>query len=290
MPGRSDTTAPPLLDRQQTDLLEALPPVVTGVDVDDVFEGWQRSFLRTKEPTRRGGGGHGSVGFSGNKAQEGGTAAEDPRDDGRDVLAGVGLSSAQNAAAAEGVVETRLPAVAAELEGGLSNEILPTHSSVEEEAIAARRAVAAAGSTIGVGMEEIRSDGGLEAPAAAEPPKAEESAATAAEAKAAAEAEAEAAAEAAEVADTSPGYLQAYALPSGVGLTRLCRRGVILLTRSPACPDLVAWQTHPAEQRTYDQMEPLLARANMTHKDLHPSLVGFPQRSLTQRLARHFFR
>ena len=263
MPGRSDTTALPLLDRQQTNLLEALPPVVTGVDVDDVFEGWQRSSLQTKDPTRRGMGEHDSVGYPGNNDQERGTAADHPRDGGGpDVMAEVGLPSAHNAVAAEGVVETRLPAVTGELDGGLSDEIPLTHSSVEEEGITARRAAAAAAAetTIGVEMESIRSDGALDTPAAAKPQKAEDGGAAAA---------------AEDAAYAAPGHLEAYTLPSGVGLTRLCRRGVILLTRSPACPDLVAWQTHPAEQRTYDQMEPLLTRANMTHKDLHPALVGF---------------
>ncbi|CAM9133477.1 unnamed protein product, partial [Hapterophycus canaliculatus] len=51
---------------------------------------------------------------------------------------------------------------------------------------------------------------------------------------------------------------------------RLCRRAVILLTRSPTCPDLVGWQPGAVEQRMYDQMEPLLARAHMSHRDLHP--------------------
>ena len=62
-------------------------------------------------------------------------------------------------------------------------------------------------------------------------------------------------------------------LPS-VGLNRLCRRAVVLLTRSPACPDLVECQTEPANQRTYDQMGPLLARAHMSFRDLHPESVG----------------
>lgn len=61
-------------------------------------------------------------------------------------------------------------------------------------------------------------------------------------------------------------------MPS-VRLTRLCRRAVILLTRSPACPDLVERQTEPANQRTYDQMGPLLARAHMSFRDLHPDMV-----------------
>eukprot|EP00752_Nemacystus_decipiens_P002990 g2774.t1 len=262
MPGHSDTTAPPLLDRQQTDLLEAIPPVVTGVDVDGVFEGWQRSSLRMKDPAIRREGGQDTVGNPRNSDQEGGTAVEDLRDVGdRDVLAGVDLNAARNASAAEGVVETHLPAVTADLDGGASIDTPPTHSSVEEENTAARRtavgaAVGAAGSTTGEGMEDVRSDGGLETPVTIEPPRAKDGSAAAV----------------AEAVDTAPGCPEAYTPLRGVGLTRLCRRGVILLTRSPACPDLVAWQTHPAEQRTYDQMEPLLVRANMTHKDLHPSL------------------
>lgn len=62
-------------------------------------------------------------------------------------------------------------------------------------------------------------------------------------------------------------------LPS-VRLNRLCRRAVVLLTRSPACPDLVEFQTEPANRRTYDQMAPLLARAHMSFRDLHPESVG----------------
>lgn len=260
MPGHSDTTAPPLLDRQQTDLLEALPPVVTGVDVDNVFEGWQRSSLLVKGPTRRGEGEPNSVGSPGSTDQGGGDAVEDPLDGSRNVLANVDLSSGYNAAAVEVVVETRLPSVAVDLDGVSSTEILPACSSAEEGDTTARPA-ATAGSTFGVGMGEIRSDGGSEIPTTTTGlPRTEEGAA--------------AAGEEAEAGDTAPGYLEAYAPPSGVGLTRLCRRAVILLTRSPACPDLVAWQTHPAEKRTYDQMEPLLARANMTHKDLYPRLVG----------------
>lgn len=143
MPGRANTTAPPLLDRQQRDLLEALPPIVTGVDVDPIFESWEASSGRARDSN-----------------QEGGAA------------------------------------------GGAN-------------------------------------DAGA----------------------------------------TDPGHLEAYVPPRGVGLTRLCRRAVILFTRSPACPELVAWQTSPMEQRTYDQMEPLLARAKLSHDDLHPtSVVGFPHR------------
>ncbi|CAM9627040.1 unnamed protein product, partial [Ectocarpus sp. 12 AP-2014] len=52
-------------------------------------------------------------------------------------------------------------------------------------------------------------------------------------------------------------------------------RAVILFTRSPACPELVAWQTSPMDQRAYDQMEPLLARAKLSHDDLHPTSVSF---------------
>lgn len=61
--------------------------------------------------------------------------------------------------------------------------------------------------------------------------------------------------------------------PASAGMARLCRRAVVLLTRSPSCPDLVERQNGPANQRTYDQMEPLLARANMSYKDLHPEPV-----------------
>lgn len=60
-------------------------------------------------------------------------------------------------------------------------------------------------------------------------------------------------------------------LSEGVGLARLCRKVVILLTRSPACPDLVERQIGAADQRTYDQMEPLLAKAGMSYRDLHPA-------------------
>lgn len=60
-------------------------------------------------------------------------------------------------------------------------------------------------------------------------------------------------------------------LREGVGLMRLCRKAVILLTRSPACPDLVERQTGSADQRTYDQIEPLLAKAGMSYRDLHPA-------------------
>lgn len=60
-------------------------------------------------------------------------------------------------------------------------------------------------------------------------------------------------------------------LRRGVGAARLCRRAVILLTRSPACPDLVKRQTGSADQKTYDQMEPLLEKAGMSYKDLHPT-------------------
>lgn len=262
MPGHSDTTAPPLLDRQQTDLLEALPPVVTGVDVDNVFEGWQESSFQMKDAVRRREGVRKSTGCTGDNDHKGGGAAEDPVDGGRDVLARVDLSPAHNTAAGAAVVETRVPAVGAHLDGGSSNENLCTYSSVEEEDPAAGRAAAAAArSTVGVDAEENCSDGGLKMQAATGLPKAEEGAAAAA----------------AEAGNTTPGYLDAYVPPSGVGLTRLCRRAVILLTRSPACPDLVAWQIHPAEQRTYDQMEPLLARANMSHRDLHPRPVGLPQ-------------
>ncbi|CAM9159192.1 unnamed protein product [Ectocarpus sp. 13 AM-2016] len=52
-------------------------------------------------------------------------------------------------------------------------------------------------------------------------------------------------------------------------------RAVILFTRSPACPELVAWQTSPMDQRAYDQMEPLLARAKLSHDDLHPTSMSF---------------
>lgn len=62
-----------------------------------------------------------------------------------------------------------------------------------------------------------------------------------------------------------------------VGLTRLCRRAVILLTRSPSCPDLVKRQTGPAKQRMYDVMAPLLEVANMGYNDLHPKAVGYPR-------------
>lgn len=268
MPGHCDTTAPPLLDRQQTDLLEAIPPVVTGVDVDNVFEGWQQSSFLLKDATRRGEGGHNSVGFPGNNDQDGSNAAEDPLGGGRDVLARVDLSSARNTAASTAVVETRVPSVSADLDGGMSNENSRTYASVEEGEITARRAASAAGSMLGASREGICADSGLlEMPAAIGLPKAEAGPAAAA----------------VEAGASTPGYLDEYVPPAGVGLTRLCRRAVILLTRSPACPDLVAWQTHPAEQRTYDQMEPLLARANMTHKDLHPRLVG-SQSALTQRL------
>lgn len=253
MPGHSDTTASPLLDRQQTDLLGALPPVVTGVDIDSVFDGWQRSSLLMKGPTasRTGEGGHNSIGRPGYNDREAG----DPLDgsSSRDALAGVDLSSVQNAPAVEAIVETRLPSVSIDLDGG---------TRTADDATAA-------GSTLGVGMEEIRSHGHIEMPAASGLPKVEGGE--------------DAAAEAAEAKATTPGYLEAYVPPSGVGLTRLCRRAVILLTRSPACPDLVALQPHPAEQRTYDQMEPLLSRANMTHKDLHPRLVGFPDHAVTPR-------
>lgn len=250
------------MDRQQTDLLEAIPPVVTSVDVDNVFQGWQRSSLLRKNPKRRREGVQDSVGSprSNNNDQEGGTAAGDPLDGARDVLARVDLSSAHNAAAVEAILETRLPAVTVGPDGSLSNENQPSCSCVEAENTTAGLAAAAAGSASGAGMEEIPSDDDLGMPAATELPKAEAQAG---------------AAMAAAAEDTTLGYLEAYA-PSGVGLMRLCQRAVILLTRSPACPDLVAWQTHPAEQRMYDQMEPLLARANMAHKDLHPALVGFP--------------
>lgn len=66
--------------------------------------------------------------------------------------------------------------------------------------------------------------------------------------------------------------------PPGVGLTRLCRRAVILLTRSPTCPDLVKRQTGPAIQKTYDQMEPLLVKANISYGDLYPVSVSFETR------------
>lgn len=146
MPGRANTMAPPMLDRQQRDLLEALPPIITGVDVDHAFESWEASS------------GH----------------ARDSKQEG-------------------------------EAAGGAD-----------------------------------------------------------------------------EAGATGPGYLEAYVPPRGVGLTRLCRRAVILFTRSPACPELVAWQTSPMDQRAYDQMEPLLARAKLSHDDLHPtSVVGFRSRSFS---------
>lgn len=65
-----------------------------------------------------------------------------------------------------------------------------------------------------------------------------------------------------------------------VSLTRLCRRAVILLTRSPTCPDLVGRQTGVADQRTYDQMEPLLEKAGMSYKDLHPGTMQVPRRTI----------
>lgn len=246
------------MNRQQTDLLEALPPVVTGVDVDNAFESWQRSSLLRKGSTRSGEGGHNSsIGCLGNSDQEGGWyAAEDTPDGDRDALAG----SAQITAAAEPVLEARVPAVTVDLEGGMSNENVETLSSGEEKDATAFGQAAAPLSTLGVGTEETHSDGALEMPTAARLPNVEDGGAT----------------EAMDAGGTI-GSLEAYEPPSGVGLARLCRRAVILLTRSPNCPDLVAWQAHPAEQRTYEQMEPLLARANMTHKDLHPTLVGCPQ-------------
>eukprot|EP00903_Cladosiphon_okamuranus_P007612 g7381.t1 len=264
-PGHSDTTAPPLLDQQHTDLLEALPPVVTGVGVDNVLEGWERSSLLRKSPTGRGEGGHDSVGGVGssNNGQEEGPAAGDQLGGARDVLPRADLTSAHHAEAPEAVVEARLPVVTVDPDGSLSKENPSACSSVEAENTTAGRALAATWMTSRVGMEEIRSDGGSWMPAATELPTTEaEAGAAMAETATGATAE----------AGTTPSYLEAYAPASGVGLTRLCRRAVVLLTRSPACPDLVAWQTHPAEQRTYDQLEPLLARAHMTHKDLHPTL------------------
>lgn len=57
--------------------------------------------------------------------------------------------------------------------------------------------------------------------------------------------------------------------PTSVGLLHLCRRAVILLTRSPTCPNLVERQTGTTNHRLYEQMAPLLARANMSYEDLH---------------------
>lgn len=53
-----------------------------------------------------------------------------------------------------------------------------------------------------------------------------------------------------------------------IGLMHLCRRAVILLTRSPTCPNLVERQTGSTNLRLYEQMAPLLARANMSYEDL----------------------
>lgn len=191
MPGEVDTTARPLLNRQQTDLLEALPPVVTGVDFHNTFELWEISSRNAKVLTRRGEREEATpAGFAASKDEEMGNAAGDSVDRDRNVETPRGeLGSIPNTAAA---------AAAPAVEESCELSVNPDQ-----------------------------------------------------------------------------GYLEAFMQPLGIGLMRLCRRAVILLTRSPACPDLVAWQTDPAKQRTYDQMEPLFARANMTYRDLHPRSVGF---------------
>jgi hypothetical protein len=51
----------------------------------------------------------------------------------------------------------------------------------------------------------------------------------------------------------------------------LCRHTVILLSRSPNCPPLIAKHASPLLQKQYELMKPLLLKAGMSHSDLSVS-------------------
>jgi hypothetical protein len=51
----------------------------------------------------------------------------------------------------------------------------------------------------------------------------------------------------------------------------LCRHTVILLSRSPNCPPLIAKHSSPLLQKQYELMKPLLLKAGMSHNDLSVS-------------------
>ena len=278
MPGHANTAAPPLLDQHQTDLIDAIPPVVTGVDVDNAFERWEL-LSRKRKASEQGGGRVGQLGGHPVIDRGGGNAAEDLLDCRRDILTRgdfVSLPGAAAAAAAAGE-DSRVPTAGSSLDGTLLDEKLRTSSSLEENT----RRTTSEGLTSGVNWANNISDDGANRTTAAD------SNATAAAVPSTASAGLLKSPEGASAiigGAATPDYLEAYAPPLGTGLTRLCRRAVILLTRSPACPDLVASQKHPAEQRIYDQMGPLLARANMAYGDLHPSVSTSSQGLHIQRL------
>lgn len=258
MPGHANTDAPPLLDRHQADLLDAVPPVVTGVDVDNAFERWEHLSRKWKASTQ-GGSGVGKHGGNPVISQGGGNAAKEFIDSCEILTRGDHVSIPH---ATTVHVDSRAPLATISLDGALLDSNVRPCSSEEENGGATRR-IASEELASGVGWESTV-DGGARSPAI-------DAVASTTAAGAASDGLLKS-----EGGVVEPDYLEAYAPPLGIGLTRLCRRAVILLTRSPACPDLMAGQTNPAEQRIYHQMEPLLARANMTYEDLHPpvSTIG----------------
>jgi Leucine rich repeat len=73
------------------------------------------------------------------------------------------------------------------------------------------------------------------------------------------------------VANTSVVVTDADNTDESRGWQLLCRHTVILLSRSPNCPPLVAKHSSPLLQKQYELMKPLLLKAGMSHSDLSVS-------------------
>lgn len=242
--GCADTTAPLLLDSLEMDLLDAIPSVVTGVE--DAVDIWGTS-----------------------RTSLGRDNTNEPRaSSGRVVgVAGAGALSERSIGIGEGEGDGE------GCDSEMSIDLGSVSAPAEEPRLSSRSDLDDLSA-----KENCRSQegGGLAWAAAAGVPATEASPD----------------ARGAQTPERARGVgggggsvdddLEAHTPLPSLRLNRLCRRAVVLLTRSPACPDLVEFQTEPANRRTYDQMAPLLARAHMSFRDLHPESVGDLSRSVTR--------
>lgn len=261
-PGRTNTTVPPLLDKAQSDLLAALPPVVTGIG--NAFEDWEETqwakehnkattmvkdedvHAAAKPSTP--GGKFVCVPFTSEVPDDASISTanenETGSERGSEQTLSVNLESNECIGNAVLIDDERPPLVLPLSEDVAGTEPCNEAERMRDEAdmresVASPQMVPGLLSTRSPATEEV------EAPH-----------------------------ETSEV-DPEGGRLTIHQgrLGVGVGQMRLCRRAVIILTRSPACPDLVERQTGSADQQMYDQMEPLLAKAEMSYRDLHPGTI-----------------
>lgn len=258
-PGCTNTTVPPLLNKGQSDLLAALPPIVTGIG--NAFEDWEKTQWATEHNKATAVMKDEDVYIAAKPSTPPGNFVRAPSTSEVPDDASIGAVNRDETGSERGSKHTR----SVHLEG---NECTGNTVLFDEEGplLVRPRSENVAGSEYCNEAERLR-DGTDMRKSVASPPMLPEllSAGSPTTERV------EALHETTEL-DREGGRVTSNQgkLRVGVGLMRLCRRAVILLTRSPACPDLVERQAGSVDQRMYDQMEPLLAKAGMSYRDLHP--------------------